>query len=48
VPTRRNINYAGMAKEAGYTAAYNFDDLETFAPRWGNILSERGPVFCRH
>ena len=45
VPNAKNINYAGMAKEAGYTAAYNFDDLETFGTQVGNILSERGPVF---
>jgi hypothetical protein len=45
VPNAKNINYAGMAKEAGYTAAYTFDDLETFGTQVGNILSERGPVF---
>jgi sulfopyruvate decarboxylase subunit beta len=45
VPNAKNINYAGMAKEAGYAAAYNFDDLETFGTQVGNILSERGPVF---
>src|SRR2546425_7458475 len=45
VPNAKNINYAGMAKEAGYSAAYNFDDLETFGTQVGNILSERGPVF---
>jgi len=45
VPNAKNINYAGMAKEAGYTAAYNFDDLETFGAQVGNILSERGPIF---
>jgi thiamine pyrophosphate-dependent acetolactate synthase large subunit-like protein len=45
VPNAENINYAGMAKEAGYAAAYHFDDLETFGARVGDILSERGPVF---
>jgi phosphonopyruvate decarboxylase len=45
VPNAEHINYAGMAKEAGYTAAYSFDDLETFGARVGDILSERGPVF---
>jgi len=45
VPNAEHINYAGMAKEAGYTAAYQFDDLETFGARVGDILSERGPVF---
>jgi len=45
VPNAKNINYAGMAKEAGYTAAYRFDDLETFGTQVGSILSEKGPVF---
>ena len=39
----QNINYAGMAKEAGYAAAYSFDDLETFGAQVGNILNEKGP-----
>ena len=45
VPNAKNINYAGMAKEAGYTAAYRFDDLETLGAKVGDILSETGPVF---
>lgn len=45
VPNAKNINYAGMAKQAGYTAAYSFDSLEEFGRDVGNILSERGPVF---
>ena len=45
VPNAKQINYAGMAKEAGYTAAYRFDDLEEFDLNVGSILSEKGPVF---
>jgi len=45
VPNAKNIDYAGMAKAAGYAAAYNIDDLETFDARVGDILSETGPVF---
>src|SRR5574341_656005 len=45
VPNAKNINYAGMAKAAGYAAAYRFDDLETFGAKVGDILSETGPVF---
>jgi phosphonopyruvate decarboxylase len=45
VPNAQNINYAGMAKEAGYAAAYRFDDLEDFERNVGKILSEKGPVF---
>jgi hypothetical protein len=45
VPNAKNINYAGMAKEAGYAAAYRFDMLEEFEHNVGSILRERGPVF---
>jgi thiamine pyrophosphate-dependent acetolactate synthase large subunit-like protein len=45
VPNAKQINYAGMAKEAGYTAAYRFDDLEEFDLNVGGILNEKGPVF---
>jgi sulfopyruvate decarboxylase subunit beta len=45
VPNAKHINYAGMAKAAGYAAAYHFDDLETFGAKVGDILSESGPVF---
>jgi phosphonopyruvate decarboxylase len=45
VPNAKNINYAGMAKEAGYAAAYRFDDLQEFERNVGKILSEKGPVF---
>jgi phosphonopyruvate decarboxylase len=45
VPNSENINYAGMAKQAGYRAAYSFEDLETFGAQVGDILNEQGPVF---
>jgi sulfopyruvate decarboxylase subunit beta len=45
VPNAKNINYAGMAKEAGYAAAYRFDDLQEFERNVGQILNEKGPVF---
>jgi thiamine pyrophosphate-dependent acetolactate synthase large subunit-like protein len=45
VPNAKNINYAGMAKQAGYRAAYEFDNLEELGRDIGNILSEEGPVF---
>jgi hypothetical protein len=34
-----------MAKEAGYAAAYRFDDLQEFERNVGKILNEKGPVF---
>ena len=45
VPNAQEINYAGMAKEAGYAAAYSFDNLEDFATKVGEIMNETGPVF---
>ena len=45
VPNAENINYAGLAKAAGYAATYEFDDLETFGRDVGDILSQQGPVF---
>ena len=45
VPNSQDINYAGMAKEAGYTAAYSFDNIEDFTTNIGNIMKEEGPVF---
>jgi sulfopyruvate decarboxylase subunit beta len=45
VPNAKQINYAGMAKEAGYAAAYRFEDLEDLERNMGKILNEKGPVF---
>ncbi len=45
VPNAEEINYAGVAKEAGYAAAYSFDDLEEFATSVDQIMKETGPVF---
>ena len=45
VPNSQEISYAGMAREAGYTAAYEFDNLEDFTNNVGKIMQESGPVF---
>lgn len=45
VPNSAEIDYAAMAKGAGYTSAYNFDDLEEFTTRIEDIMQEQGPVF---
>ena len=44
VPNATGIDYAAMAKGAGYASAYNFDDLEDFATRIEDIMNEDGPV----
>ena len=45
VPSANSIDYAGLAKDAGYSAAYSFDDLEDFASSLQEILDQQGPVF---
>ena len=45
VPNAKEINYAGIAKEAGYAAAYRFDDLDDFERNVSKVLNEKGPVF---
>jgi len=45
VPNAGDINYAGMAREAGYKATFEFDNLEDFADSIESIMKEEGPVF---
>lgn len=45
VPNAEQINYAGMAREAGYASTFEYDDLEDFATNIESILNETGPVF---
>lgn len=45
VPNASEIDYAALAKSAGYVSTYHFDDLEDFTISVGEILNEQGPVF---
>ena len=45
VPNASEINYAGMAREAGYAKTFEFDDLEEFTNSIESIMKEEGPVF---
>ncbi len=45
VPSAQYIDYAAMAKDAGYAAAYSFDNLEDLATSLPSILETPGPVF---
>lgn len=45
VPNASEINYAGMAREAGYAATFEFDNLEEFTNSIEQIMKEEGPVF---
>ena len=45
VPNSEDIDYAMVAKGAGYSAAYNFDDLEELSTSLEEIMNQKGPVF---
>ena len=45
VPNAKEIDYAAMAKSAGYASSHHFEDLEEFATDIEGILNEQGPVF---
>ena len=45
VPNAEGIDYAGLARAAGYAAAYSFADLEDFVTSVESIMAESGPVF---
>jgi phosphonopyruvate decarboxylase len=44
IPGEGRFSFQGLAREAGYADAYQFDDLEEFASSFGRILQQRGPV----
>jgi thiamine pyrophosphate-dependent acetolactate synthase large subunit-like protein len=45
VPNAEGIDYAGLARAAGYPSTFSFTDLEDFVTSVGNIMEEEGPVF---
>jgi hypothetical protein len=44
VPNAGGYSFAGIAREAGYAAAYEFDNLEDFATSVDEIFGTKGPV----
>ena len=44
IPGAGKISFRDMAKDAGYAAAYEFDDAEALASKIDDILGQRGPV----
>ncbi|MBM3942920.1 MAG: thiamine pyrophosphate-binding protein [SAR202 cluster bacterium] len=44
IPGKDVVSFSGMARAAGYVAAYEFDDLEDFASQAQRILNETGPI----
>jgi len=45
VPNAKNVDYAMMARGAGYPRAMNIAEIEQFAAELPGILSAPGPVF---
>ena len=45
VPNAQNVAYDGLARSAGYSQTYRFDNLERFAIEIERILGATGPVF---
>lgn len=45
VPNAKNVDYAMMAKAAGYPRAYSFTELDALTAALPEILGQPGPVF---
>ena len=45
VPSPSNLSFAGIAKEAGITESYEFDNLEDFVTQLDEMLQKKGPIF---
>ena len=46
VPGSKIVDYAALAKAAGYPTAVNIADLSDFARQLPGLLATQGPVFC--
>jgi len=44
-PGRGLVDFAGLARAAGYRSAHTFSELQNFEQRIGAVLAEQGPVF---
>ena len=45
IPGDGKVNFAGLAREAGYPVTYSFSKLEDFESSMDDILQSTGPVF---
>ncbi|MCL0044146.1 thiamine pyrophosphate-dependent enzyme [Dehalococcoidia bacterium] len=45
IPATGTLSFAKMAKEAGYVASYEFDNMEDFTTQIQSVLEQKGPVF---
>lgn len=46
VPGAKHVDYAGLAKAAGYPTAVNISELDDFSRRLPGLLATQGPVFA--
>ncbi len=45
IPGQDSIDFAGLARSAGYRKVYEIEALDDWEARVGNIIAETGPVF---
>jgi len=45
IPTT-TVDFAAMARDAGYARVHTFSDLANFAQQAGHVVKEEGPVFA--
>jgi phosphonopyruvate decarboxylase len=43
---QRNVDFASLARAAGYAATYDFSDLAAFTQQVAHVLEQDGPVFA--
>ena len=41
-----NVDFAGLARSAGYAHCHEFSELASFEQQVGHVLSQQGPVFA--
>jgi sulfopyruvate decarboxylase subunit beta len=46
LPGTSHLDFAGLARAAGYVGSHNFDDLQTFKQALGEMLEASGPQFA--
>ena len=47
IPAQDRVDFAVMARGAGYAQTYSFDNLEDFRVRLPEVMASRGPVFVQ-
>jgi sulfopyruvate decarboxylase subunit beta len=46
IPNQKKVDFAGLARAAGYAACYDFADLGSFTQQIAHVLEQDGPVFA--